>query len=236
MSGTDPWRDAPTSELQDQILPRWFVLLGAAMVAFAVAAAVGAFVIFGPQEVPVADRRPPPADGYTTAVGQLQVGSSVPVALTPAPCRQVAGVRVAGTEADRLVLGQGLAALCAAVPEGGAGEQLGAFASAGGVVRFATFRDTGVDSTARADPPLILLNARFAVTEPAWIAPLVVHDTVTLAGAPGTVTTALDARRAESAACDGLAAGLRRSRACADAAALLALDDAAAALRAAGYR
>lgn len=232
----DPWRNAPTSELADQVLPRWFVLTALVMVPVAVVVAVAAFLTAGPEEVPPAARRPPPANGLTTAVGDVAVGASEPVPLPDPPCPELAGVRVAGSRTDRAVLQAGLAALCRA----GLGPEETAlvqeFAGDGGVVRFAQFSDTGVDSTTTQDGRTVHVNARFSVTEPAWIAPLVVHDLVTLAGEPGTVGTALAARRAEAAACRVLFPEGGASRACADAAAVLALQDPAAALRAAGYR
>jgi hypothetical protein len=227
----DPWRDAPTSELQDQVLPRWFVLTGLVMVPVAIAALVAAFVLGGPDEVPVAARRPPPGGGYTNAVGDLRTGGSEPAPLDEVPCPPLEGIRVAGTQVDRAALAEGLGVLCEDPPPG-----LGEFAAGGGVVRFAQFERTGVDSTAALDGSLILLNNRFSVTEPTWIAPLVVHDLAVLAGDPAAAETALAARQAEARACDALLDEPARSRACADAAALLALDDPLAALRAAGYR
>ncbi|MDQ3709712.1 MAG: hypothetical protein M3387_10505, partial [Actinomycetota bacterium] len=117
--------------------------------------------------------------------------------------------------------------------------RLSAFAAAGGVVRFAQFEATGVDSTARldTDPPVILVNARLTRTDPLWIAPLVAHDTTFFQGPdPGTAEAALAARQVEDLVCDRLLAGRRESRGCTDAEALLAMPDPLAALRAAGYR
>lgn len=232
----DPWLDAPVSELQDQVLPRWFVLTGLLMVPVAIVALVAAFLVAGPDEVPAAARRPPPADGYTTGVSDLRVGDSPPVPLEEEPCAELDGLRIAGTEVDRAVLAQGLAALCDGALPAEDRALVEALAAAGGVVRFAQFADTGVDSTASLDGRLILLNNRFSVTEPAWIAPPVVHDLTVLAGDPASAETALAARRAEARVCDALLEDPTRSRACADAAAVLALDDPLAALRAAGYR
>lgn len=231
-AGRDPWRDAPTGELQDQVLPRWFVLTGLALIPLALVAVAAAFLVQRDEVAPAA-RRPPPAGGLTTGVGDLSAGGSAPQPLGEPPCPQATGLRTAGTATDRAVLTAGIAALCEAAP---AAELalLAEFAAAGGVLRFAQFQDTGVDSTATADGGTVYVNARsVALDEPAWIAPLVVHDLVTLAGEPGSVGTALAAREAEAAVCAGVPEG---SRACADAAAVLALDDPAAALRIAGYR
>lgn len=220
----DPWRDAPTSELGDQVLPRWFVLLAVAMVLLAITAASAAFVAFSSDDDVVA-RRPPPADGYTHDVGAVRLGEAQPVALEDAACQALDGIRVAGSGADRAALATGLASLC----------ELDIRVPADLVVRFAQFGDAEVDSTARIDEPLILINNRYALQEPAWIAPLVVHDLATRDGDPAAAQTALAARQAEAEAC-ALLAEADRSRACDDAAAVLALDDPLAALRAAGYR
>lgn len=231
----DPWRDAPVSELQDQVLPRWFVLTALVLVPVALVAAIGAFVVFGPQEVPVAARRPPPGGGYTHAVGALRTGDSEPVALD-APCPRLRGLRIAGTPQDRAVLTEGLGALCGDGLDPGADDLLRAFADEGGTVRFAQFADTGVDSTASLDEALVLLNNRYAVTlDPREIAPLVVHDLTARAGGAGSAEGELAARRAEAAACALLGGDLARSRSCADAEALLAGNDPLAALLDVGY-
>ncbi|MDP8977393.1 MAG: hypothetical protein M3N17_02225, partial [Actinomycetota bacterium] len=72
----DPWRRAPVGELQEQLLPRWFVLTALVMVPVAAALAVAALVSSGPDRLPVAARRPPPSDGLTSDVGRLRTGDS----------------------------------------------------------------------------------------------------------------------------------------------------------------
>lgn len=235
--GTDPWRRAPVGELQDQVLPRWFVVLCIAMVPIAMLAAVAAFVVFRGEEQPLAARRPPPAAGLTTAVGDFNVGTAEPV-LWQEPCADLVGVGIAGTVADREALATGLAALCQAQLPDDVAARLGEFAAAGGVVRFAQFQATGVDSTAdlAAEPPIVLVNARFQRTDPRWIAPLVAHDTTFLDADPATADGALAARQAEVAVCEAALSDVRSSRGCTDAAALLALDDPPAALRDAGFQ
>jgi hypothetical protein len=231
----DPWRDAPTSELSDQVLPRWFVLTCLAAIPVAIAVAVSAFAGFGADEVPVAARRPPPGGGLTHDVGEYAVGQATPSRVEGAACPEIADLRVAGTEVDRSRLVEGLSALCD-LDQSGVADLVRRFGDDGGVIRFAQFTETGVDSTALTTEPLILVNARFSVTDPAWIAPLVVHDLVTLDGEPGTASTELAAREAELAACTRLFPDTRPSRACDDARALLDLDDPLSALREAGYR
>ena len=236
-SKDDPWRRAPVSELQDQILPRWFVLLAVIMVPLALIVMIAAFVLTGPSELPVAQRRPPPAGGLSNDVGDYNVGTSEPEELSPV-CSRLQGVAIAGSEQDRKVLREGLVTLCRVDLTGDGEAALAAFAQAGGVVRFAQFEATGVDSTALVEetPPVILANNKFASTEPRWIAPAVAHDVVMLAGDPASAETALAARRAEDAVCDAILDEVDPSRGCVDAAQLLALPDPLAALREAGYR
>lgn len=232
-AGTDPWARAPVEELQDQVLPRWFVLLGIAAVLAAIGALVAAFTVFGPDEVPLAERRPPPAAGLTHAVGEYAVGDAEPVPYDEA-CPRLQGVQVAGTDADRASLRRGLAAVCN-VAEADVADGLERFADAGGVVRFATFTETGVASTATVDgttPPQILVNSRFARTDPLHIAPLIAHDVVART-APGDAETELSARISQADVCDRLFAELPQG--CAEATALVELPDALGALRGAGY-
>ena len=233
----DPWRRAPVGELQEQLLPRWFVILCIVLVPVAIAAAIAGFLVFDSNQVPVAARRPPPADGLSNAVGDFVVGDSEPVEYAGA-CPTLRGVQIAGAQADQKTLRLGLAALCNTRLPGDVAAPLSRFAAADGVVRFAQFQATGVDSTVQldADPPVILVNAKFQRTDPLWIAPVVAHDAVMLTVDPVTVAGALEARRAEDLACDQVLGKRRRSRGCDDAAALLALPSPEAALREAGFR
>lgn len=234
----DPWRRAPVSELQDQVLPRWFVLLCLGLILAAAATVIAAFAVFGPDEVGIAERRPPPAGALTNDVGRYVVGSAPPQPYAET-CQTLQGIQVAGTAVDRAALRRGLAGLCNTSLPAETLQRLSAFAAAAGVVRFAQFEATGVDSTAllAADPPVILVNARLTRTDPLWIAPLVAHDTTFFRGPdPATAEAALAARRVEDLVCDRLLAGHRASRGCSDAEALLAMPDPLAALRAAGYR
>lgn len=232
----DPWRNAPVGELQEQLLPRWFVILALVSVPVAITALVAAFAQFGSDDLPVAERRPPPAAGLTSAVGELAVGDADPVAYAAEDCPLADGIRIAGEDADRAALSAGLDALCAAELDPATADRIGAFAEDGGVVRFAVFEATGVDSAADLDGDRILVNAKFSQTTPAWIAPLIAHDATLLALEPGEAESALTARRAEAAVCRSLFADARPSRACEDAAALVSAPDPLADLRQAGYR
>jgi hypothetical protein len=224
-------------ELHDPLLPRWFVLVAVVSVPVAAVVIVTALLLGGRGELPLAERRPPPAGTLTSDVGELIVGDAEPVAYERG-CPETRGVRIAGTDADLAVLRRGLAALCNARPAPDAAASLVRFAESGGVVRFALFERTGVDATADgAGPaPRILLNAKFTQTDPLYLAPLIGAQAVLLDADPATAEAALAARRVEDELCRAMLGGRQPSRACADAAELLALDDPLAALRGAGYR
>jgi hypothetical protein len=236
--GKDPWRRAPVSELEDPVLPRWFVLAALALIPIALGVMIVALASAGRDPVPVAARRPPPAGGLTTAVGAFQVGASEPAGVQRL-CPTLAGVRVAGEQADRDQLAAGLRTLCAIRLDSALAADLSAFARGGGLVRFAQFEATGVDSTAElsAIPPRILVNARFARTDPAWIAPLLAYDVTFLRLDPALASSALTARQREAGVCEQVfaGAGRRAPRGCRDAAELLALPDPLAALRETGF-
>ncbi|HWH31779.1 MAG TPA: hypothetical protein VNU01_03825 [Egibacteraceae bacterium] len=234
----DPWRRTRTGEQGDPLLPRWFAILAVVMVPVGLAVAVLAFLNAGRGEVPVAERRPAGEDSLTTAVGGFEAGAAAPRRFE-APCAVVDGMQVAGQERDLRTLESGLSALCERALRAEVVAPLRTFGNFAGVVRFAVFERTGVDSTARAPEsgrvPVIYLNAKYSRTDPEWIAPLVAYEAVMLAGEADRAETVLRARRAELAVCRTL--GLEtRTPGCRDAAALLALPDPAAALGAAGYR
>jgi hypothetical protein len=233
----DPWRRAPVGELQEQLLPRWFVVLALVSVPVAIVVFVLAFFAGGSEEVPAAERRPAPGERLTHDVGELVLGES-PARPWDGACPLLQGIRIAGLDPDLEALDAALRALCEAElldPEVSA---LQALAARGSVIRFAVFELTGVDSAADLDgePPVLYVNGRFTATDPRWIAPLVVHDAVMLSGEPESAETALAARQAEDRTCRALFAGERASRGCDDAAAVVALPDPVGALRDAGYR
>lgn len=234
----DPWARTPSGELADPLLPRWFVVTALATIPVAIGAVIAAFVVFSQAEVGVAERRPPPSEaGLTAGAGEVATGDAEPEELV-ADCPLVAGLRIAGGDADRDTLTEGLNALCDADLDAGTADRVSRLADAGAVVRFAVFERTGVDSAADldAEPKRVLLNARFAQTEPRWVAPLVALEATFLDADPETAEGVLSARRAELRVCRSLFDDARPSRACEDAEALLSMEDPQAALRAAGYR
>lgn len=230
----DPWRGAPTGELGDQVLPRWFVLSAIALVVIATIVLAVALALPQREGIAVEARRPPPSAEYTTDAGEVQAGTSQPQAYD-APCPLLQGIRLAGTPVDQARLREGLAGLCNIRLPDDVAADVRSFAEEDGVVRFAIFQATGVDSTASRHGATILVNARFQRTDPLWIAPLIVHDATMRRPGRATAEGALQARRAELTTCDLLLGTRPRSRGCADAAAVVNLDDPLGALRAAGF-
>src|SRR3712207_6175996 len=136
--GKDPWRHAPVSELQDQVLPRWFVLVALAMILVALVVAVTAYLMIGRERIPIAARRPPPDAGLTTAVGAYSVGPTQPVPVDGL-CPTLDGTHVAGEPADHEALASALRELCGIRLDAELAGRLNAFARDGGVLRFAQF-------------------------------------------------------------------------------------------------
>jgi hypothetical protein len=236
-----PYVGARVEELEEPLLPRWFVLLCVGLVPVALATFVAAFVVFGPEEVPVGERRPPPdAAGFlTTDVGQYNVGESEARPIDT-DCDLVRGINAAGSEADRERIALAVTALCDLRIPADSARALQQFAGQGGEIRFAQFQSTGIDSTMErmGDVPRILLNARFGAeaTDPLWIAPLIAHDTTYVTEDPALAESALLARQVEDQVCQQLFVDDRPSRACDDAAALLDVVSPIRALQAAGFR
>lgn len=235
----DPYATAPLGALSEPLLPRWFVVLAVALVPVAVVVLLVAFPFLGGDELPAAEVRPPPgAEGaFSHDVGEVTLGSGEPQP-AEAQCPLVFGFAVAGSESDRQRLHTALNALCETGVPADARAALAALRDAGAVVRFAVFARTEVNSVVEvgADPPRVLINARFAgVPQPRWVTPLVVHEAVMFDGDPATAATAVAARRAELAVCEALFNRDDFSSGCETASELLALDDPAAALRDAGY-
>lgn len=237
-----PYEGARVEELEEPLLPRWFVVLAVVSVPVALGVAVWAFVVFGPDEVAVAERRPPPPESspLTTDVGRYNVGTTPARPVPLEDCELFQGIGAAGSDADRQRIATALSALCEAPMSTEVAERMRSLAQSQGVIRFAQFEATGVDSTLDlgATPPVVLVNARFARadTEPLWIAPLVVHDVTYLDAEPGLASSELAARRAEARTCEVVLTDVRPSRACQDAEKLLRAPDSLQALEAAGFR
>ena len=217
----------PVDELDEPILPRWFVLTMLASIPLALVVFVLAFFGFGRTEVPVAERRPPPANDLSADVGVLAAGERDPVPHEP-ECPAVDGLGVAGASDDRGLLAATLDVLCA-VPE--VTDDVAALADQEVAVRYASFQRAGVDVA--SDASTVYLDARHVDVEPALAAPLIAYESALRMAPSIDAEAVVSARAAELAACDRLLA--ERTRPCEDAAALLDLVDPVAALRDAGF-
>ena len=217
----------PVDELDEPILPRWFVLTVLASIPVALVVFALAFFGFGRTEVPVAERRPPPANDLSADVGTLAAGERDPVSHEPA-CPAVDGFGVAGAGDDRRSLAATLDALCD-VPE--VADDVAALADREVTLRYAAFQRAGVDVA--SDASTVYLDARHADVEPALAAPLIAYESALRTAATIDAEAVVAARAAELAACDRLLA--EPTRPCEDAAALVDLADPVAALRDAGF-
>lgn len=223
-------------------MPRPLLVLFAAA-AVAALVAVAALLVSPPgrDDVPVAERRPPPRGPYSHDVGDL-VPAPLPTAVPTVepPCEAVRGVRLIGGGDALRRLNAALTRACGLV---GAGEEVdrAVRALAGATVRFGIFDRSGVESTVEFGARTVWLNAKFAVRKVpvSHIVPVLVHDAWHLANPSEPVSAAqeLAARRVEATACRGLIAPDDRPRWCEDADALARLPEARAIERlvAAGY-
>ena len=241
--------DAEVAALRARPWPRlpWWLWLGAATATVAMVLVAAGLFRAAPPPLAAGTGRSPPADGFTHAVGAYRVPALDPaargrVAVLPAGCARLAGVSVVGTPREAALLRAAAQQLCAQRTTPAIDRARQALAAAHAEVAFAEFALSGNESTTRLRPgrPLVLVNGSFASTRlPDRIAVLLVHEgTLLAAGGEPTAAAELAAVKAELDACRRLPAGVSPNRGCADAARLLAGDDAAAlrALRAAGYR
>jgi hypothetical protein len=245
-------------------LPAW-LWLAAGLSTLAMIALAAALVLRpGPADVtvPLGARRSPPADGLSHGVGAwrapaLERPTAGRAEVARGDCPRMSRVVVTGTDGDVRLLQEAVGKVCALRSEGGIDQARAALDRTAVVIAFAGFTATGNESTMLLAPYLVprpldlrggsvavLVNGKFAGGAPERIAALLIHEGAHLAaqGAqPPTAEGELAARRTELAACNRLFpadGGLRPSRGCQDAKALVDLGEvrALAELRAAGYR
>jgi hypothetical protein len=229
-------------------LPWWLWL--AALVS-TVAMVVVAAGLFGsaPDQLPVAARRSPPAGQLSHGVGAVRVPALEPenrdrLVRRRAGCPRLDAVTLVGSAGEVALLDEAAAKVCALRSTPPVQRARSALQASRAQVQFAEF-ELSINESATVlgqGPPTVLVAGKFqqgdAVAE--RVAVVLVHEGAHVAdgGAPGAAAE-LAARKAELEACGRLfAAGAQPNRGCADAAALLSGDDAAALarLREAGYR
>ncbi|MGI8574134.1 MAG: hypothetical protein ACR2MA_02075 [Egibacteraceae bacterium] len=233
----DPWQNAPTSELGDQVLPRWFVLLAIVMVIAAVVVLVIAFTrVGGGGYEQVAARRPPPGNGLTSQAQLRPEDRGVGLRHAGASCAP--GLRVRGTATEIETLRSALAVLCQTELPESVRTGLGRLSERNARYAFGVLEPARVDVTRvlASTSPLIVVNSSLADASPSEFAPLFAYDAALAGRDPAAAAAVLRARRAEAAVCDRLLPAGETTLACADAEALTSLADPLGELRRAGFR
>ncbi|HEX8134873.1 MAG TPA: hypothetical protein VF880_15765 [Actinomycetes bacterium] len=228
-------------------LPWWLWLAALVTTAAMVAVAIG-LVRAAPAPLPVAARRSPPTADQSHGVGGYRVPALDPanrdrLVRRQAGCPRLAAVTLAGTAGEVALLETAAERLCALASVAQLERARAALQRSGAAVEFAEF-ELGINESTTVfgrGRPVVLVNGKFQVGgRPERIAALLVHEGSHVAdGGPPSAAGELAARKAELAACGRLFTGdVQPNRGCADAAALLADDDATvvAELREAGYR
>ena len=228
-------------------LPWWLWLAAVVTTAAMVVVAAGLFRA-APAPLPVAARRSPPTVDQSHGVGDYRVPALDPanrdrLVRRQAGCARLSAVTLVGTAGEVALLEAAAERLCGLGSVAPIERARGALQRAAAEVRFAEFELGINESTTVLGPgrPVVLVNGKFQVGAVAErIAALLVHEGGHVADrGPPTAAAELAARKGELEACGRLFTGdVGPNRGCADAAALLADDDATVLdeLRKAGYR
>jgi len=228
-------------------LPWWLWLAAAVTTAAMVVVALG-LVRAAPAPLPVAARRSPPTADLSHGIGGYRIPALAPanrdrLVRRQAGCPRLSALTLAGTAGEVALLEAAAEQLCGLRSVAPIVRARAALQRAAAVVQFAEF-ELGINESTTVfgqGRPVVLVNGKFQVGgRPERIAALLVHEGSHVAdGGPPTAAAELAARKAELEACGRLFTGdVRPNRGCADAAALLARDDATVLdeLRRAGYR
>lgn len=241
--------DRPTGSKQPIDLPIRHAMPRGLLVTFVALGVVAIFatgwLLIRPTDlasIPVQDRRPAPAGGFSH--DPVRVVPVPPPRVVPGaepPCEAFVGTRwvMSGDGLTRLF--QALEQACSLVGPGIDDETRQAIAGLGrATIRFAQFERTGIESTVDLEDGVIWLNLRFAdrAIKPIEMLPLLLHEGYHLAGSPEgpDAEAELAARRVELQACREFIPRADWKRWCNDADALLGADDPGGLLRSAGYR
>jgi hypothetical protein len=229
-------------------LPWWLWL---AVAVTTVAMVVVATALFGaaPDQLPVAARRSPPAQDLSHGVGDIRVPVLLPensgrVVRRQAGCPRLDRVALVGTAGEVALLDAAADELCALRSTAPIQRARDGLQDTAATISFAEFELSINESTTDFGPdrPVVLVHAKFQQGDaaPERVAAVLAHEGAHLADrGPPTAAAELAARTAELEACGRLFRGdVQPNRGCADAAALLAGDDASALqrLKEAGYR
>ena len=229
-------------------LPWWLWLAVAVTTVAMVVVATGLFRAV-PDQLPVAARRSPPAGDLSHGVGDIRVPvlerqNQGLVVRRHASCPRLDRVTLVGTAAEVALLDAAADQLCALRSTAPIQRAREGLQNAGATVEFAEFELSINESTTDfgTAPPTVMVHAKFQQGGAAAerVAVVLAHEGSHVAdGGPPTAAAELAARKAELDACGRVfTGGAQPNRGCADAAALLATDDAGALarLKEAGYR
>lgn len=232
----------PTLPTGEPVLHRWFVIAMLVLAPLAVATTIWAMVGVDRTDLTAAQRRPPGDGAVTIERGDATLSETQEV--EPGPdCAQA--IRLVGDSGSRAAARRAMVVTCELIATGDfsdARSGLIDWIASDGRLRIATFELSGVESSARVEDRRIVieLNAAFQFDDALRAAPELVHQLNLVAsaewpGGPVTAETALDAARAQVAACRRLELGDQPPRGCTDADELLAADDPLKDLVEAGY-
>lgn len=233
----------PTLATGEPVLARWFVIVMLLLVPIALVVSLFAWRATEREPLGTIERRPIGGPTFTIDRGDAQF----PEALDTEPGPDcAAAATLIGDDSARAAARRSLGATCQLVrdldlPVAAAG--LEAWLASDGLMRVGVFERSGIDASTRLeDGRLVLeLNARFLFEDATRAAPALIHQFVLMGqpdwpGATVTADAELTAAHEQLVACARLVLPAGLPRACTDAEELLALDDARAALIAAGFR
>jgi hypothetical protein len=225
----------------EPVLARWFAVLLVVLVPVGVGVTLWALNATGREPLPPAERRSTGTAEVTHERGVAGLNETLDT--EPGPdC--AAGVEVLGDPGARAAAVRTLGAVCTLLGRGGfdaAEAGLARWAATDGLLRFAVFELTGLDSSARVEDGRVVieLNAKFQFDDATQAAPLVIHELTHLGGrwpgAPVSAEEELGALEAQARACERLVIRDEPPRGCDDARAVLADPDPLSRLQEAGY-
>lgn len=233
----------PSLPSGEPVLARWFAIAMIILVPLGLGVSIWAFLSTDREVLTAAERRPVGTAEVTHERGQA--GLNEILESEPGPSC-ASGISVVGDEGAVAAGRRALGALCQLLDRGvldeKAAEGLQAWAASDGILRFAVFEITGLDSSARLEDGRLIveLNAKFQFQDATRATPAIAHELVHLAddwpGAPLSDNAELRAVTVQDQACQALVLRDQPPRGCEDARELLTDPDPLSLLGEAGYR
>lgn len=233
----------PSLPSGEPVLARWFAIAMIILVPVGLGVSIWAFLSTDREVLTAAERRPVGTAEVTHERGQA--GLNEILEADPGPSC-ASGISIVGDDGAIAAGRRALGALCQLIDRGVLDPQvasgLEAWAASDGILRFAVFEVTGLDSSARVeDGQLVVeLNAKFQFQDATRATPAIAHELVHLAedfpGAPISDRAELRAVEVQSQACAALVLPDEPPRGCEDARELLDDPDPLSLLSEAGYR